>query len=80
MNLSATYTEPTNRIKQRIFKDGNLSNMACCCSNWSEFVVEINEWGIDTLGGVEFDSLDEFQIQTLDLFIQAENGYIREEV
>jgi hypothetical protein len=80
MNLSATYTEPTNRIKQRILKDGNLSNMACCCANWSEFVVEINEWGIDTLGGVEFDSLDEFQIQTLDLFIQAENGYIREEV
>ena len=78
MNSKTIYTEPTNRIKQRILFDDNLQNMACCCSNWAEDVVEISEWGIDTLGGVEFDSLDEFQIQTLDLFIKSENGYIRE--
>jgi len=80
MNSTAVYTEPTNRIKQRILSDDNLQNMACCCANWAEYVIEIEEWGIYTLGGVDFDDLTEFDIQTLDLFIKAENGYIREEV
>ena len=79
MNLTATYTEPTNRIKQRILQDDNLSNVVCLCENWAEFVVEIEEWGIYKLGGVDFDTLTEFDIQTLDLFIKSENGYIREE-
>ena len=80
MNLTATYTEPTNRIKQRILQDDNLSNVVCLCENWAEFVDEIEEWGIYKLGGVDFDDLTEFDIQTLDLFIKSENGYIREEV
>ena len=81
MNLTATYTEPTNRIKQRILQDDdNLSNVVCLCENWAEFVVEIEEWGIYKLGGVDFDTLTEFDIQTLDLFVKRENGYIREEV
>ena len=80
MNLTATYTESTNRIKQRILQDDNLSNVVCLCENWAEFVVEIEEWGIYKLGGVEFDTLTEFDIQTLDLFVKRENGYIREEV
>ena len=80
MNLTATYTEPTNRIKQRILQDDNLSNVVCLCENWAEFVVEIEEWGIYKLGGVDFDTLTEFDIQTLDLFVKRENRYIREEV
>ena len=80
MNLTATYTEPTNRIKQRILQDDNLSNVVCLCENWAEFVVEIEEWGIYKLGGVDFDTLTEFDIQTLDLFVKRENGNIREEV
>ena len=80
MNSTATYTEPTNRIKQRILFDDNLQNMACCSANWTEFTQEIEEWGIYKLGGVDFDDLTEFDIQTLDLFIKSENGYIREEV
>jgi len=80
MNSTTVYTEPTNRIKQRILFDDNLSNVVCLCENWAEFVVEIEEWGIYKLGGVDFDDLTEFDIQTLDLFIKAENGYIREEV
>ena len=80
MNLTATYIEPTNRIKQRILQDDNLSNVVCLCENWAEFVVEIEEWGIYKLGGVDFDTLTEFDIQTLDLFVKRENGYIREEV
>tara|TARA_B100000519_G_scaffold118062_1_gene101861 strand:- start:154 stop:396 length:243 start_codon:yes stop_codon:yes gene_type:complete len=79
MNSTSVYTEPTNRIKQRILFDDNLSNLACLCSNWAEFVIEISEWGIYKLGGVDFDDLTEFQIQHLDIFMKSENGYIREE-
>ena len=80
MNSTAVYTEPVNRIKQRILFDDNLSNVACLCANWSEFLFEIEEWGIYKLGGVDFDTLTEADIVRLDEFILAENGYIREEV
>ena len=80
MNSTATYTEPVNRIKQRILFDDNLSNVACLCADWSEFLIEIEEWGIYKLGGVDFDTLTEADIVRLDEFIFSENGYIREEV
>ena len=80
MNNSTTYTEPVNRIKQRILFDDNLSNVACLCADWSEFLFEIEEWGIYKLGGVDFDTLTEADIVRLDEFIKAENGYIKEEV
>ena len=70
----------TQTIMNRIVQVDNFQNMACCCANWSEFTQEIEEWGIYKLGGVDFDDLTEFDIQTLDLFIKSENGYIREEV
>ena len=79
MNSTATYTEPTNRIKQRILFDDNLSNLACLCANWAEYVIEISEWGIYKLGGVDFDTLTDKDIMKLDAFILCENGYIREE-
>ena len=80
MNSTSTYTEPVNRIKQRILFDDNLSNMACYCANWSEFLQEIEEWGIYKLGGVDFDTLTSADIERLDQFMVSENGYIREEV
>ena len=49
--------------------DGNLENMACCCDDWSDFVIEISEWGIDHLGGVDFDTLTTSDIEKLDEFI-----------
>ena len=80
MNSTTTYTEPVNRIKQRILFDDNLSNMACLCHDWADFLIEIEEWGIYKLGGVDFDTLTKSDIVKLDEFIKAENGYIREEV
>ena len=80
MNSTAVYTEPVNRIKQRILFDDNLQNVACLCENWSEFLFEIEEWGIYKLGGVDFDTLTSADIVRLDEFIKSENGYIREEV
>ena len=69
MNSTATYTEPVNRIKQRILLDDNLDNVSCLCANWEEFVIEISEWGIYKLGGVDFDTLTISDIEKLDEFI-----------
>ena len=80
MNSTATYTEPVNRINQRILFDDNLQNVACVCENWAEYQIEVEEWGIYKLGGVDFDTLTEADIVRLDEFIKSENGYIREEV
>ena len=80
MNSTATYTEPVNRIKQRILFDDNLQNVACLCENWAEYQIEVEEGGIYKLGGVDFDTLTEADIVRLDEFIKSENGYIREEV
>ena len=78
MNSTATYKEPVNRIKQRILFDDNLQNVACVCANWAEYQIEIEEWGIYKLGGVDFDTLTKAEIVRLDEFIKNENGYIRE--
>ena len=72
------FTPPVNRVMDRILSDDNLQNVACLCENWSEFVIEIEEWGIYKLGGVDFDTLTEADIDRLDQFIFAENGYVRE--
>ena len=77
MNSKATYIEPVNRIKQRILFDDNLSNVACLCADWAEYVIEISEWGIYKLGGVDFDTLTQDDISKLDEFMVSQNGYIR---
>ena len=69
MNSTANYIEPVNRIKQRILFDDYLDNVSCLCSNWEEFVIEITEWGIYKLGGVDFDTLTPSDIEKLDEFI-----------
>ena len=69
--------DKTDRIKQRILFDDNLDNVSCLCANWEEFVIEISEWGIYKLGGVDFDTLTTSDIQRLDLFMLSQNGYIR---
>ena len=78
MNSTATYIEPVNRIKQRILFDDNLDNVSCLCSDWADFVIEISEWGIYKLGGVDFDTLTKEDISRLDEFMKAQNGYIKE--
>ena len=80
MNSKAIYTEPVNRIKQRILFDDNLDNVSCLCSDWADFVIEISEWGIYKLGGVDFDTLTKDDIAKLDDFMVAQNGYIKEDV
>ena len=79
MNSTATYTEPVNRIMQRILFDDNLDNLTCLCANWEEFVIEISEWGIYKLGGVDFDTLTKEDIARLDQFMVSQNGYEKED-
>ena len=79
MNSTATYTEPVNRIKQRILFDDNLDNLTCLCANWEEFVIEISEWGIYKVGGVDFDTLTKEDIARLDQFMVSQNGYEKED-
>ena len=79
MNSTTVYKEPVNRIKQRILFDDNLDNVSCLCANWEEFVIEISEWGIYKLGGVDFDTLTTEDIAKLDQFMVSQNGYEKED-
>ena len=69
--------EKTNRVMNRIVQVENFQNMACCCADWAEFVIELAEWGVDGCAKVDFDDPD-LDISKLDAFIHAENGYVRE--
>ena len=67
----------TNTIINRILEVDNFENMACCCDDFSEFVIELAEWGVTGCAKIEFDD-PELDFAKLDRFIKAENGYIRE--
>ena len=67
----------TQRVMNRIVQVDNFQNMACCCADWAEFVIELAEWGVDGCAKIDFDD-PELDIPTLNRFIKAENGYIRE--
>ena len=79
MNSTAIYTESVNRIKQAILFDHTLENISCICANWNEFLIETSEWGIQTVGGVDFVSLTQDEITRLDQFMVNQNGYITDE-
>tara|TARA_B100000941_G_scaffold45347_1_gene28083 strand:- start:497 stop:715 length:219 start_codon:yes stop_codon:yes gene_type:complete len=67
----------TQTIMNRIVQVDNFQNMACCCANWEEFVIELAEWGVDGCAKIDFDD-PELNVPMLDAFIHAENGYVRE--
>ena len=71
--------DKTDRIINRILEVDNFQNMAWCCDDFSDFVTEILEWGVDHIAGVDFfDSYKSFRdftfnpeldIEKLDAFI-----------
>ena len=67
----------TQRVMNRIVQVENFQNMACICADFAEFVMELAEWGVAGCAKVDFDD-PELDIPTLDRFIKAENGYVRE--
>ena len=46
-------------------------NVACFCDDFSEFVQELAEWGVDGCAKVDFDDAD-LDIEKLDTFIREE--------
>ena len=75
MNSKAIYTDPVNRIKQAVLFDEKLDRISMICSDIADFYQELAEWGIYTLGGVNFDSLTQNEITRLDQFMVNQNGY-----
>ena len=71
--------DKTDRIINRILEVDNFQNVACFCDDFSDFVTEILEWGVDHIaGGDLFDSFRSFRdftfnpeldIEKLDTFI-----------
>ena len=70
--------EKTNRVINSILEVANFQTVACYCADFSEFVDELAEWGVDGCAKVDFDDAD-LDIAKLDRFIKSENGYIRGE-
>ena len=73
MNSKTIYTEPVNRIKQRILFDDNLENLSTLCPTWEDFVIEVSEWGIYKLGGIDFDTLTSNDIERLNQFMKNQS-------
>ena len=69
--------EKTNRVINRILEVDNFQNVACYCADFSEFVEELAEWGVDGCAKIDFDD-PELNVPMLNAFIKAENGYVRE--
>ena len=63
----------TNTLIQRIKDVDNFQNMACFCSNWEEFCIELNEWGVYSAAKSDFDD-KELNYNLLDQFINNWEG------
>jgi len=74
MNSKTIYTTPVNRIKQRILFDDNLENLSTLCPTWEDFVVEVSEWGIYKLNGIDFDTLTSNDIERLNQFMKNQSS------
>ena len=45
----------TQRLIERIQKVDNFENVAYVCEDFETFIIEVAEWGVDHIGGVDFD-------------------------
>ena len=63
----------TNTLIQRIKDVDNFQNMACFCSNWEEFTIELAEWGVYSAAKIDFDD-NELDYNRLDSFILKEGN------
>jgi hypothetical protein len=63
----------TNTLINRIKEVDNFQNMACFCSNWEEFTIELAEWGVYSAAKIDFDD-DTLDYNLLDQFINNWEG------
>ena len=45
----------TSRLIQRIQEKESFYDIAYICEDFDTFITEISEWGVDHIGGVDFD-------------------------
>ena len=45
----------TERLINRIKEVPNFENVAYVCEDFETFEIEVAEWGVDHIGGVDFD-------------------------
>ena len=61
------FTPLGNRIADRILEVDNFENVAYVCCDWEEFVIEVAEWGVQSIAKVDFDD-PELDLEALDAF------------
>ena len=66
-----TFVNLGQRIAKRIDEVDNFENVAHVCCDWEEFVFEVSEWGVDHIGGIDFDDLTPTDVQFLDDYIAS---------
>ena len=72
--MTTAILDKTETIINRILEVDNFQNVACCCSNWKEFVQELEEWGVTGCAKIEFDDV-QLNVNRLDYFIETVNGW-----
>ena len=48
----------TQRLIERIQKVDNFENVAYVCEDFETFIIEVAEWGVDHIAGVDFDDAE----------------------
>jgi len=71
INPQSFMTQLSNRIANRILEVDNFENVAHVCCDWEEFVIEVAEWGVQSIAKVDFDDLNAEDIKALDEFIAS---------
>ena len=57
----------TQRLINRIQEVANVENVAYVCEDFETFEIEVAEWGVDHIAGVDFDD-PELDREQLDAF------------
>ena len=57
----------TQRLINRIQEVANFENVAYVCEDFETFEIEVAEWGVDLIAGVDFDA-PELDREQLDAF------------
>ena len=61
----------TQRLINRIQEVANFENVAYVCEDFETFEIEVAEWGVDHIAGVDFDD-PELDREQLDAFFASE--------
>ena len=61
----------TSRLIQRIQEKESFYDVAYVCEDFETFEIEVAEWGVDHIAGVDFDD-PELNLEQLDAFFASE--------